>query len=43
MKLEETHKIERIVDDRVVWRRTWKETPDGRHYDEKEEFLEEEE
>ena len=43
MNIEESHKIERFEDGKVVWRRTWKETTDGHHYDEVEEFLDEEE
>ena len=40
----EGHKIERIdpKTGKVLWRRTWKEKPDGTHDDEKEEFFEEE-
>ena len=41
MELTEGHKIERLVDGKVVWRRSWKEKSDGTHYDEKEEFFEE--
>lgn len=37
MKFEETHKIEELVDGKVVWRLSWKEKSDGTHYDEKEE------
>jgi hypothetical protein len=39
MELIEGHKIERLVDGKVVWRKSWKEKNDGTHYDEKEEFL----
>jgi len=39
MELTEGHKIERLVDGKVVWRRSWKEKSDGTHYDEKEEFF----
>jgi hypothetical protein len=42
MELTEGHKLERLVDGKVVWRLSWKEKRDGTHYDEKEEFFEEE-
>ena len=42
MELIEGHKLEKIEAGRVVWRLSWKETSDGVHYDEKEEFFEEE-
>jgi hypothetical protein len=43
-ELIEGHKLERIDPEtgRVMWRLSWKEKSDGTHYDEKEEFLEEE-